>query len=330
MHGLKPAATARPAPSRRRLPALSGDSILLPIAVLVGLLIIVTIRNPQFLSLGNLQVQASTAAPILLLAAGQTLVILVGGIDLSTAAIAALATITVSMWLVPLGIVGVMAALALSTAIGLANGVVHVYFQVPSFIVTLGALGLASGLAQVLSNNHAISIDKGYDTISWMTGLTGTIPNDGVIAVGLVIIVGLVLRYLPGGHLVKAIGSGELAAMIAGVATKRIKIIVFACSGLASGLAGLMLTAQNIGGDPAAAKSLLMPSIAAVLLGGTAITGGRGGMLRTVIGALIITVLRDGLGLLGVPDAYTQIIYGVVVIGAVAASLDRRPNQIVW
>lgn len=314
---------------RRRLRRPSSDSILLPIAIFLLLLIVVTVRQPQFLTVANAQVQASAAAPILLLAAGQTLVILGGGIDLSSAANAALTTIALSLWLPSLGGLGVIAALALATGIGIVNGVVHVFFQVPSFIVTLGSLGLATGLAEVLSGNTSISLDKGYEMISWVTGLTGSLPNDGALALVVVVLVGLGMRYLPSGHLVKAVGGSELPALVAGVPTKRIKIALFAGSGLAAGLAGLMLTAQNIGGDPRASQSLLMPSIAAVLVGGTAITGGKGSVFRTVVGTLIITVLRNGLGLLGVPDAYTQIIYGAVVIAAVAASLDRRPGQIV-
>lgn len=339
MHGVS-AQKADPQPSgdsqpgreaavwQKRIHALTG-SIALPVAVLVVLLIVVTIRNDRFLSLGNLQVQVSSTAPILLLAIGQTLVILAGGIDLSSAANAALATITITMWSPSHGVGGLMLALLLSTGIGLVNGLVHAHFQVPSFVVTLGTLGLASGLAQVFSGNRSISLNEGYGAVSWLGGYVGRLPNDAGFTLLVLVAIALSMRYLPHPYLVKAVGSSELAALVAGVPTKKIKVWLFTASGLLSGLAGMVLTAQNIGGDPAAAQSLLLPSIAAVLVGGTAITGGRGGLVRTLVGALIITVLRNGLGLIGVPDAYTQIIYGGVVLVAVGASLDRRRGQIV-
>jgi ribose transport system permease protein len=165
--------------------------------------------------------------------------------------------------------------------------------------------------------------------IEWMSDRFGFLPTEAIIALLLAAGVGLGLKFVRGGPFVRAVGFGELPSLIAGVPTKAVKVIVFTLSGTMAGLAGVILASQNIGGDPGSAQSLLMPSIAAVLVGGTLITGGRGGLGRTVLGVAVIIVLRNGLAVMGVPDSYTQLIYGTVVIVAVALSVDRTPGRIV-
>ncbi len=139
----------------------------------------------------------------------------------------------------------------------------------------------------------------------------------------------LAMRWLPLGRYVQAIGLGETAALLSGVPVGAVKVTAFAVSGLLAGLTGMALVARTYSGNPSAAASLLLPSIAGVVVGGTAITGGVGGYGRTVIGVLIITVLRVGIAIVGIDPGYEPLCYGLVVVCAVALTVDRSRLAVV-
>ena len=256
-----------PALPRTLRDRLAVPTRILPVAILVVLLIAITLRSPGFLSLNSIQVLLASASVFALLATGQLVVILMGRIDLSTGAMAALGTVLLAKWLPTLGVWAIVFTLACLTLAGLVNGLVHTWAQIPSFVVTLGALGLWSGVALVVSGANAISVNKGYSLIQWTTGFLGPVPREvllaGVVLAGL----GAFLRLTVPGRQVYAIGLAEQATMMSGVRVRTRVIGAFALSGLAAGLASMVLVGQQISGDPLAAQSLLLPSIAAVVIG---------------------------------------------------------------
>jgi len=297
---------------------------ILPITTLVALFAIIGGIKPDFFSVYSLQVLASAAAPLILLACGEFAAILLGGIDLSLGALTALGTILLALWLghAP-GALVVLAVVAIIAGMGALNGAVVVAAQIPSFITTLGSLGLWTGVALVISGATSIPItDPG--PIIWFAGSTAGVPNAFIVAIIAAAILGLGLRRLPGGRLgMYAVGRAEPAAIMSGSHVGRIRIAAFAISGLFGALAAIVLAAYDLSADPTSAASFLLPAIAAVIVGGNAITGGVGSVNRAFIGACIITVIESGIGVVGIDPFSEQIVYGIVLIVAAGLTLDR-------
>jgi ribose transport system permease protein len=294
----------------------------MPLLALLALLGAVGVAAPSFLSVDSLAVLADESSVILLLATAQTLVILLGGIDLSMAALAALASVLIALALPGLGWVGVMGTLALTTLLGAFQGFVHARAQLPSVIVTLAGLGIWSGVALAIAQ-ATIPVTEGHATVAWLEGSSLGVPHAFAFAAAALGALAAALRWLPLGRHIRAIGLNPQVALLSGVRVWRVKLIVFALTGLFSGLAGMLMVARTYSGSPTAADSLLLPSIAAVLIGGTAMTGGVGGLARTLVGTLAITVLRVGIAAAGVDPAFEPIAYGVLVVLVVALTTDR-------
>lgn len=299
-----------------------------PLAMLLVLVGIVGSINPTFLSFENLGVLAGESSVILLLATAQTVVILLGGIDLSMAALAALASVLMALALPVMGPVGLPCVLTLTTLLGGLQGYVHARAQVPSVVVTLAGLGMWSGIALVIART-SIPVNAGYDAIGWLEESSIGMPHSFAFSAAALVAVAMSLHWVPLGRYIYAIGLDQRVAMLSGIRVGRVKILVFALSGLFSGLAGMTMVARTYSGSPTIADSLLLPSIAAVLIGGTAMTGGVGGLGRTLIGALIITVLRVGIAATGLDPAYEPIAYGVLAVTAVALTTDRSKIAVV-
>jgi len=299
-----------------------------PLAVLIGLLSALAAIEPSFLSPYAVNVLADESSVILILATAQTVVILLGGIDLSMAAIASLASVLIALALPAVGPSGIVGVLALATLIGAVQGFVHTRAQIPSVIVTLAGLGMWSGLALTIAKT-TIPVTAGYFAVGWLTRSSFGVPNSFSVALAALMVLAAALHLLPFGRHVYAIGMAERATLLSGVRVGRVKILGFALTGLFSGLAGLAMVARTSSGSPTIADSLLLPSIAAVVIGGTSITGGVGGLGRTLIGTMTITVLRVGFATIGLDPAYEPIAYGVVVIAAAALTIDHSKAHIV-
>lgn len=299
-----------------------------PLAVLLVLLGIVGAFEPSFLSFGNLGVLAGESSVILLLATGQTIVILLGGIDLSMAAMAALASVLIALALPSLGANGVAGVLMLTTLLGAFQGFIHARAQIPSVIVTLAGLGMWSGIALAIAHT-TIPVLAGYSVVGWLEDSSFGVPRSFAFATALLVLLAAALHWLPLGRAVYAIGQNPKAALLSGIRVWKVKVLVFALTGLFSGLAGMAMAARTSSGNPTIADSLLLPSIAAVLIGGTAMTGGAGGLGRTLTGALIVTVLRVGIAAIGLDPAYEPLIYGALAVAAVALTADRAATPVV-
>jgi ribose transport system permease protein len=297
---------------------------LIPLVVLIALVLVITIKQPNFLSLYSMRGLLESVAPLLLLALGQMFVILTGGIDLAFAAVASFGTVLLALWIPDMGPGGIVLALLVTSLIGFVNGFVVAKAQVPSFIVTLGALGLYSGIGLWISGASTIRLSEGYDVVGWLADLRiAQLPASGLLAIVIAVVIAVLMGTLRRGRALHALGLAEPAVLMSGISTVRLRILAFTLSGLFSGLAAVMLVALQRSGGPSLADSMQLPAIAAVVIGGTAITGGVGGAMKTLIGALIIVVLRVGLSAVGVDPAWEQVFYGAVIVAAVALTIDR-------
>jgi len=313
-----PAVRMRTMPSRQTLLAA------LPSIMLIALVLAISVRQPTFLGPISLRTLAESAAPIALIAIGQTFVILTGGIDLSIAVLTSLGTVLLATWIDSLGVPGIVLMVAAISTAGLLNGAIAAYAQVPSFVVTLGAMGLWSGVALAISGASTISIGENYSLIGWLTSVrVGGLALSVYLTLVLAVVIALGIKFLARGKALHSIGLAESAALMSGLRTRRVRLLAFAASGFCAALAAIVLSSSQYSGSPTLADALLLPAIAAVVVGGSAITGGIGGPLRTLIGTLVIGVLRVGMSALGVDPAYEQVVYGAVIIGAVGLTLDR-------
>ena len=302
----------------------------LPLATLVLLVMLVGLFQPGFLRPSTLLQLASDTAVLFVLAAGVTFVIMLGGIDLSLQSMASLSSVIVALTVARFGYGAFPLAVGAGALAGLASGLAHVRFKIPSFIATLAMSGVLSSTALVLSKERSITLgeaDRGYQT--WITGTLLGVPN--VIVIGLIVLV--VAHILQSqtrfGRYSAAIGAGEPAAYASGIKVDRQKIFAFILSAVFAALAGVVLAGRLASGSPTLAAEMLLPSIAAVVVGGTAITGGVGSIWRTLIGALIISVVRIGMTFLGVNIFAQNIVFGAVLIAAVAITIDRSKIPIV-
>lgn len=323
------AATADSAPAKGGPTLGQRLTSSMPVIALFALLAALTIADPDFLTQRSLTAAVRTSAPLAVLAAGATLVVLCGGIDLSIAALCSLTTVLFAMWLPDLGGLTTLAAVGAAAAIGAVQGLAHVVLRIPSFIVTLGGMSIFSAIALVISDAGPIRIvDR--DATAWLTlYVGGVVPMSFFVAVLVVAAISLVLKLTPLESFVRATGYSESAARLAGTPVDLVKVAAFTVSGACAGLAAVMLVSRNFSGSPTMADNLLLPAVAAIVVGGTAITGGHGSLWRSLVGALVITLLRVGLPIVGVPSAYEQILYGAIIVAAVALTLDRSKVLII-
>ncbi|MEP0323352.1 ABC transporter permease [Bauldia litoralis] len=302
----------------------------LPLATLVILVVAIGIVEPTFLQPASLLQLASDTAVLFILATGVTFVIMLGGIDLSIQSMASLASVIVALTITRLGYGSFVLAVAVGALAGLLSGLAHVKLRIPSFIATLAAGGVLFSTALVISGERSITMgDSARALQEWITGTVFGIPN--VVIVGLIVLA--IAHTLQSktrfGRYSAAIGAGEPAAYASGVKVDRQKIFAFILSSGFAALAGVILAGRLSSGSPTLAAELLLPSIAAVVVGGTAITGGVGSIWRTLVGALIISVVRIGMTFLGVNIFAQNIVFGAVLILAVAITIDRSKIPIV-
>lgn len=302
----------------------------IPPALLVLLIAVVEIGSPGFLTGETLALLLANTAVLFILAAGVTFVILLGGIDLSVQALASLASVILAQLLPSLGLFAFPVAILAGTFFGFVSGIVHVRLKVPSFVATLATGGVVAGIALWIAQGRAITIEEaGRLNTSWINGAVVGVPVVAILAAVVGVVSMLILRYTKFGRFTYAVGAGEPAALAAGVNVDRVKITAFVLSGTLAAIAGVILAARLSSGSPSLANQLLLPAIAAVIVGGTAITGGLGGVARTAIGALIISIVRIGMTFVGVNIFAENVVFGAVLIIAVAITIDRSKIPVI-
>jgi ribose transport system permease protein len=304
---------------------------MLPVLLILGALVQVggiwLTGEGRFLTWQNISIVAQQAAVNAVLAAGMTFVILTGGIDLSVGSILAASAMVGLIVSIDYGNLGMLAALGMGLLMGLANGSLIALLRLPPFIVTLGSLTAVRGLARLLGGDTTVFNPSlpfafiGNGSLTLIPGLV-TVPWLVVIAFLVILVSWLILRRTVLGVHIYAVGGNESAARLSGIKVWAVLLFVYGASGLLAGLGGVMQAARLYAANGSQlGQSYELDAIAAVILGGTSFVGGIGSIWGTLVGALIIAVLSNGLILLGVSDVWQYIVKGGVIIGAVA--LDR-------
>jgi ribose/xylose/arabinose/galactoside ABC-type transport system permease subunit len=301
-------------------------NVLGPLLLLLGLIVVFSLINPRFLSWINVFNLMRQSSILLIVATGMTFVILMGAIDLSVGAIVTLVAICSAVMIRDLeanALVVVLAAAGIGAVCGLLNAFLVLRLRIPSFVATLSSMTVIGGVSTWLSGG--VNVFFRSPELSWIASgaIIGRIPNSGLLALLIFAIAAFVGARSYFGRALFAIGGSGVTARLSGIDVLRTKAIAFTVSGILCGIAGLLLVARTSTGTARMGDDLLLQAIAAVVMGGTALSGGSGGVHRTLIGVLVIAVLQNGLNIAGV-HTYVQImVTGFIVILAVTVTLDR-------
>jgi ribose transport system permease protein len=310
-------------------PPITGQELVL-LGVIAVLWTLLAFATPAFLSAGSIQPLLGAVAPIALIGIGMTVVIITGGIDVSVgAAIAVCSVIIAKLVLVQAGMglpAALLVAVLVGAVLGLLNGALIAYGRVHAIIITFGTANIFLWVSLKLFNSS--TVNNIPDTLASLgngaAGRTLGVPNSFVITVVLVVIAWVYLRHTAGGRHFYAVGGDPLAAQLAGVKVRRRVLLAYLLTGLLVGLASCMVVAQgsNLGQNVGNGKELAV--IAAVVIGGTSITGGRGSVLGTVLGALLVQTVASGVTQLGWRSELSDLFVGIAIIIAVGADLLRQ------
>ncbi|MDI6601502.1 MAG: ribose ABC transporter permease [Thermoanaerobacteraceae bacterium] len=290
---------------------------------LIALCAILSLLSPRFLTASNILNVLRQTSLNAVMAIGMTFVILTGGIDLSVGSVLAFSSI-VAAGLAHSGvnaITAIFAGLIIGTVLGFINGLAVTKGNVPPFIATLAMMTMARGATLVYSNGQPkTGLGEGFYFLG--NARIGSIPFPVIVLLVVFIIAYYILSETATGRYIYATGSNENAAKLTGIKTDRVKLLVYSISGFTAALSGMMVTSMLNSAPPTAGTGAELDAIAAVVLGGTSLSGGQGGVVGTIVGALIIGVLNNGLNLLNVSSYYQQLIKGAVILMAVL--IDRR------
>ncbi|SDM86119.1 inositol transport system permease protein [Daejeonella rubra] len=292
--------------------------------------LLISLITPQFLTVSNWTIIVTQVSINALLAFGVTFVIITGGIDLSLGSIVAVTGVTSAMLahpdtypvLLPI-FMGLLAGLLM----GAFNGFIITKSKIAPFIVTLGTMTIGRGLALILSDGRPVS--NLSDSFNYLgSGTVLGIPVLILIFILVFALCSIILNKTILGRYIYAVGGNEQAARASGINIDRVKLAVYSISGLLAGLAGILLASRINTGQPNAGAGFELDAIAAVVIGGTSTSGGRGSMAGTLIGVLLIGVINNGLDLLNVTSYYQQVVMGIIIIGAVVLdSLNQKSNS---
>jgi ribose transport system permease protein len=305
-----------------------------PVLVLVLLSIAIGIANDRFFSFGNLSRIADAASIPLVLGLGITFIIIMGSIDLSIEGVLSFGAVVLSLLVLngvndnDFGLLGVVIVLAIGAGMGFVNGAIHVGLRIPSFMATLGMWFVGVGIGNAILGGIQVRVN---DELIRALALERLFGFKYQVWVALLALAGafVIERYTRFGRYIYAIGGGEDLADLSGIKVRRIRILAFTLAGAFYGLGGVMAVAQQGSAFALIGSDRLFTTVTAVVVGGTALMGGAGGVLNTLVGALIVVVLDNGMVLMGVSPYVQQIVLGVLIVVAVAMSVDRIRTRIV-
>ncbi len=295
---------------------------------------IITAFNPNFLTFGNV-VRISQAAMIpLVLGLGATFIILMGSIDLSVEGVLTLGAVILSMLVLnganhnDFGFLGALAVVLVGAGVGFINGLIHVKLKIPSFMTTLGTWFIGVGTANALLGGMAIRINEPMIRGLAINRVLG-FPWGVWLALFCLAVALIIQNHTRLGRYVYALGGGEELAALSGIPVAKVRIAVFTLAGAFYAIGGILAAAQLGLGNAQIGNGRLFTTITAVVVGGTALSGGQGGVLQTLVGVLIVVVLSNGMVLMGVPPSVQIGVQGLMIIAAVALSIDRKRMRIV-
>lgn len=305
-----------------------------PIYISLGLFLVLvvafTIGDKSFLSLYNAQTILNAVGILLAVGLGQACVILTGGIDLSVGSIMSLVSVVFMLLLGPLGPWAFPVVLLIGLVSGALNGLIVSKLKIPSFIATLGTQGILLSIAYLLSAGPLSVPDNANGAlVDIVNGAIGPIKSVWIIGLATFALFFAMERYSRIGRGIIYIGANERMSYLSGLDIDRIRLVAFSMSGLGAAIAGVVLSSTLYSGYPTIGGVYVLNSIAVVVVGGTAMTGGAGGMLNTLVGALIMGILNNGMTVVGIDVYAQQVFLGVLVIFAVAVTFDRKKLAII-
>ena len=302
-------------------------------SAIIILLVALSLTQDNFLGTSNLKNLLRDTAPLMIMSAGMTMVLLFGSIDLSMGAVCSVSNVTyIHLKLAfqdsfsnPLltSLAAMAVSLAFGLASGLALGIIHVKLKVPSFIASLGFMSLWQSVALLITQNPE-SVPKAlWGTVEWYKIAFGVVGLPLIVAIAIILFIHCVTRYTPSGRTIFAIGGNERTARVAGMGVDRTKILVFAINGVLAALAGIFLAANLRSSAPAIGGPLTLKIVAACALGGTSLAGGKGSELGTILGVFTVAIIENGMNFIGVNAYYQNIVFGIFVLAAIALTVDR-------
>lgn len=308
------------------LSRLLRSPLALPLIGLAVVSVMMGLASDNFFTFNNVMNVLRQVSIVGILAVGMSFVILTGGIDLSVGAVMALVGTLSAGMMVKMGLPAALAlgcGILIGLAIGMANGFLVAWGRMPSIIVTLATMGMARGVGLIYSGGYPISGIPSW--ISWFgVGRIGVVPVPVIIMAIIYGIAWVILQRTAFGRHVYALGGNTTAARLSGVKTQRVNMAVYAISGLTAALAAVILTGRLMSGQPNAGQGFELDAIAAVVLGGTSIAGGRGLILGTLIGAVLLGILNNGLNLMGINPFLQDVIKGGIILLAIYIGRESR------
>lgn len=309
-----------------RLARLLTTSTLGPLAALLLCSIVISFTTDRFLDARNIANMSLQVSIVALMAIGSTIVILTAGIDLSPGSMVAVLTMLLATFVnrqnqsLPLGIVE---TIIIGAGLGLVNGIMVAYGRIPSFIATLGTLTAYKGWAFLFNDGSPIfSVSPALDPIFYGTFLGVALPFYYVVIC--YVLAFIFLNYTVPGRQIYAVGGNEVAARLSGINVRRVRLLAFTLAGCAAGIASVLMTARLNSGSPNYGAGMELQAIGAAVIGGASLAGGYGNIVSTLLGALVIVVVQNGLDLNDVPTSWQQIVLGVIIIFAVGVDAWRR------
>ena len=311
----------------RALRGENSGALILAMLVVIAVFAVM-LRDTNYLSTTNLLGIVRQTAAITVMAIPSVFVISSGEIDLSIAAVVPVAAFVAALLLPGSGfLVAVLAALAFGALVGFLNGIITVKFQIPSFVVTLGMLSVLTGLALRITNVLSISITDPTFLAVFGEGRVGPVPVLVLWPLAIALVGHVILTYTPAGRAVLATGANQPAARFSGIRTNRVKVVALVASGSAGALAGLLYSGQFGAASYTLGTTDLLTVIAAVIIGGTALMGGKGSVVGAVVGSLLIGTLNNGLVIIGLANPEQLMARGLIIIAAVMFSARTRSNR---
>ncbi len=305
-----------------------------PVFVTVALLVVVGLAfylgNPNFLSLFNLNTIITFSAILLMVALGQMCTILVGGIDLSVGGLVSFISVAFILLIKPIGYLAYPVCILGGLLAGYINGLILTRIKIPSFIATLGTGGILTSLAYLVSPRPVNLSPDHYPVVDTVVnGSLFTVSNVLYIGLAVLILFYVILRFTSTGRNIFYVGSNIKMSWMSGINIVKTRNIAFMLSGLGAALVGITMSSIRYGGDPVVGTAYVLNSIAAVVVGGTALTGGTGGVINTIFGSVFMSMLDNGMNVVGIDQYLQQAILGIMVIIGVTLTFDRTKTPIV-
>lgn len=299
------------------------------LVVLILIMVAVSTAAPGILRWRAINSLLMDNAPLLLLIVGTTLPVLLGCLDLSIAGMASLAAVTAAMLSPSLGSASAVVVVAGGAVIGGLQGYLIGRLQVPSFVISLGALGIFKGVAMFMTGANMVGLSPGIWLYDLLGGRSFGVSNSFILTLIVAGILTCVLKFTNLGRNIYAFGANEIAVYISGVRRDMVRSLAFATSAGCAALAGVVMISQTMFASATVANSLLLPALVGVVVGGTAISGGVGGVVSSLVGGLIAILIRVGVTISGLPPESQDVAFGIVILIAVALTTDRAKIGIV-